>query len=415
MPDAAAAERVLAEAETWFATAPITISLKGGTVFGTDQGAAALAQADAHYLTAAEIGLRVVDSSTLGMLRTKQADVNARRAEVQRLLGELETRGRTENPFDRSQEFRELQSQHQRAKTMLAAAELDAARMPRQVRYLEGLLAEDPDFAFWTLSNEVNAARGDNYTRWRREKDDIESGRRGFGPHEAAVFGAVNVNYDRTKGFEGSDYYGETHLLLDPRVRQRSYYTFGAKGPERGNVVDLMHDMFEQGRTDYVNGIVQNAMGLPGMVPQTNLLLETHVYGGVVFGRDVAEVSVPRTGLDPAVRARIDAFAAAHGITVVESDRTAWPERTKEVDRTALLTALASPAAAVPLAAVPAAAAPAPVVPAPVVPVVAAPAAVPPQVAFVASPAVPVAPPVPPVVKDHHGRTRAITGDLFRV
>ncbi|MEO6083245.1 MAG: hypothetical protein ABIQ18_09070, partial [Umezawaea sp.] len=84
VPDLAAAEQVLAKAETWFATAPITISLKGGTVFGTDQGAAALGRPDAHYLTAAEIGLHVVDSSTLGMLRTKQADVDARRADVQR-------------------------------------------------------------------------------------------------------------------------------------------------------------------------------------------------------------------------------------------------------------------------------------------------------------------------------------------
>jgi hypothetical protein len=376
VPDLAVAEQVLAKAETWFATAPITISLKGETLFGTDEAAAALARPNAQYLAAAEIGLSVVDSSTLATLRTKRPDVEAHRAEVERLLGELEARGRAEGP--NSPEFKALQSEHQRAKTTLAAAELDAARTPRQIRYLEGLLAEDPDFSFWTLSNEVNSARGDNYTRWRREKDDVESGRRGFGPHEAAVFGAVNVNYDRTKGFEGTDYYGETHLLLDPRVRQRSYFTFGTKGPERGDVVDLMHDMFAQDRIDHISGIVQNAVGLDGMVPQSSLLLETHVYGGVVFARDVAEVSVPRTGLDPDVRARIEDFAEVHGITVVESDPATWPALKAWVDATALRDAMA-PAAVVP-----------------------------PQGAFTANR-------VPSVVKDRDGRTSSITGDLFSV
>ncbi|MEV6716030.1 glycosyltransferase [Lentzea sp. NPDC051208] len=345
VPDLAAAEQVLAKAEAWFATAPITISLKGETVFGTDQGAASLTRPDARYLPAAEVGLRVVDSSTLESLRSKESDVDARRAEVHRLEAELVQKAQTEDAFNRSSEFKALWTAHHRAKAMLTASEIDAARTPRQVRYLEGLLAEDPDFAFWTQSNEVNASRGDNYTRWRREKDDAESGRRGFGPHEAAVFGAVNVNYDRTKGFEGTAFYGETHLLLEPHVRQRSFYTFGARGPARSNVVDLMHDMFEQRHTDYVNGIVQNALGLEGMVPQRNLLLETHVYGDVVFGRDVAEVSVPRAGLDPAVRARIEAFAETHGITLVESDPAAWPEQKAEVDAAAVSSALAAPPA----------------------------------------------------------------------
>jgi len=75
---------------------------------------------------------------------------------------------------------------------------------------------------------------------------------------------------------------------------------------------------------------------------------------------------VPRTGLDPAVRARIDAFAAAHGITVVESDPTTWPEKKPGVDATALSNAVAPP-------------------------------------------------PVLSVVRDHDGRTTSITGDLFSV
>ncbi|WP_329792503.1 glycosyltransferase [Lentzea sp. DG1S-22] len=345
VPDLAAAEQVLAKAEEWFATAPITISLKGETVFGTDQGAAALTQPDARYLPAAEIGLRVVDPAALEALRSKKSNVDAHRAEADRLADELLQKAQTEDSFRPSPEFKALRAAHYHAKTVLTASELDAARTPRQVRYLEGLLAEDPDFAFWTLSNEVNVARGDNYTRWRREKDDAESGRRGFGPHEAAVFGAVNVNYDRTKGFEGTAGYGDTHLLLEPHVRQRSYYTFGTRGPARSNIVDLMHDMFEQNHTEYVNGIVQNALGLEGMIPQRNLLLETHVYGDVVFGRDVAEVSVPRAGLDPAVRARIEAFAETHGIALAEWDPAAWPEQKAEVDAAAVGSALAAPPA----------------------------------------------------------------------
>ncbi|MCG8928264.1 glycosyltransferase, partial [Lentzea sp. CC55] len=345
VPDLAAAEQVLAKAEAWFATAPITISLKGETVFGSDQGAASLTQPQARYLPAAEIGLRVVDSAALEALRSKKNDVDAHRAEADRLVAELVQKAQTEDMFRPSPEFKALQAEHHHAMAILTASEVDGARTPRQVRYLEGLLAEDPDFAFWTLSNEVNVTRGDNYTRWRREKDDAESGRRGFGPHEAAVFGAVNVNYDRTKGFEGTAGYGETHLLLEPHVRQRSYYTFGTRGPARSNVVDLMHDMFEQNHTDYVKGIVHNALGLEGMVPQRNLLLETHVYGDVVFGRDVAEVSVPRAGLDPAVRARIEAFAEAHGIGLAEWDPAAWPERKAEVDAAAVSGALAAPPA----------------------------------------------------------------------
>ncbi|MET1074416.1 MAG: hypothetical protein ABWY11_17345, partial [Umezawaea sp.] len=101
-------------------------------------------------------------------------------------------------------------------------------------------------------------------------------------------------------------------------------------------------------------------------------------------------VSVPRTGLDPAVRARIDAFAAAHGITVVEADRSTWPAEHEVVDPVALRNAVTPAPVAPPVAATP------PPVPAP-------PATVPPQGSTTAN----------PVVKDHLGRTRAITGDLF--
>ncbi|MEO6088888.1 MAG: hypothetical protein ABIQ18_37835, partial [Umezawaea sp.] len=81
----------------------------------------------------------------------------------------------------------------------------------------------------------------------------------------------------------------------------------------------------------------------------------------------------PRTGLDPAVRARIEAFAATHGITVVESDPTTWPERKTGIDATALRNAVAPPTV------------------------------VPSQGTN----------PLPAVVKDRDGRTRSITGDLF--
>ena len=194
-----------------------------------------------------------------------------------------------------------------------------------------------PDPAFTT-------SRGANYMRWRRDKDERETGYHGLSADELPTFGAVNPNFDYTKGgnanfaewntttkqYEGIDYgknyYGDVHFLLDDAVRPRS--TFVARGKmsvegrriERTDLVFLLADMIRLYMWDYVDAIVSDTQAV-GKTVLTNMDAEVHIYGRFDLADDVAEMyllpaayAVSTTPGTASYRAR--QFAEANGIIV---------------------------------------------------------------------------------------------------
>lgn len=184
-------------------------------------------------------------------------------------------------------------------------------------------------------------SRGENYMRWRRDKDERETGYHGLGADDLPIFAAVNPNFHDTKGGNanlaewddkakawtgktyGENYYGDVHLLLKNTVRARS--TLIARGKkatpgrriERTDLTFLLADMCRLWMYDYVDALVAQAR-VPGRVVLTNMDAEVHVYGGFDMATDVDAIY-----LQPAAFAATDGaaqrckdFAADHGITV---------------------------------------------------------------------------------------------------
>ncbi|MGW6449808.1 toxin glutamine deamidase domain-containing protein [Lentzea sp. NPDC055074] len=316
--DAGTAARVLARAEQWFATAPITISFAARTLFGSDHKAESLTASGAEYLPASRLGVRHVDAGT--SFDEPEHDLDVLRAEAARLETAYADAWYAGDMAVTTGTWQRLL----RARATLRSAEQAESRRPSKARYLAALRESDPSLKFWTQAN-TDPYRGDNYPRWRRDKDDLATGRKGFVPGENAVFGAVNLNYRQTRAFEGAQYYGESHLLLRQDIRQRAYYSVNSSGVPRIHLSDLLHDMYLAGRNEMVEAVLRNALGLEGITPQGFLFLETHVFGGLRFDRDVAELSLPPADLPDDVRARVETFAAAHGIPVTTDRRTPQP------------------------------------------------------------------------------------------
>jgi hypothetical protein len=152
--------------------------------------------------------------------------------------------------------------------------------------------------------------RGDNYLRWRRDKDERETGFHGLDADDLPVFAAVNPNFNETKGGNanlaqwdtkskawtgttyGENYYGDVHMLLKDSVRARS--TLIARGKqsvqgrriERLDLTFLLADMCRLFMYDYVDALVAS-IKKPGTVVLTNMDAEVHIYGGFDVAKDV--------------------------------------------------------------------------------------------------------------------------------
>ena len=191
------------------------------------------------------------------------------------------------------------------------------------------------------------AARGTNYLRWRVEKDAEETGHRGLTRTEQARFGGVNINFEKTKGFEGdSSSYGESHLVLKQDVRDRALFNFNKTRELRGEATMIMYDMLHdknsfdptQPKTGYIDAMVHNALGLPGLAFTKLLQLEVEIFGEVDMLKDVAEVRMPQTGFNPAVphgkelsdeaRQNLNSFFTGNGITVDTWSKPPKPSET---------------------------------------------------------------------------------------
>ena len=158
-----------------------------------------------------------------------------------------------------------------------------------------------------TPSNTGFVSRGINYLRWRVEKDDEETRHRELGRTEQAIFGAVNINFGKTGGFEAdSSAYGESHMLLDGNIRDRVAFNFNKSRELRAGVTMLMYDMIHNKNVDdassgkdrsmFVDAIVHNALGLPGIVRTPMLQLEVEIFGELDMKQDVTSVRVPTPG-----------------------------------------------------------------------------------------------------------------------
>jgi hypothetical protein len=197
----------------------------------------------------------------------------------------------------------------------------------------------------------TNASRGENYLRWRRDKDAEETRLRGLSDDESANFGAANVNFATTKGFEGGIYYGETHLLLKDALRSRTLFNFNTTRMLRSDVVSVLHDIVtETQRANYagvrapavkasfVDAIVAQSLGTGHTFFTPNLQVEAEVFGDVDLSRDLQAIAIPKTAfslagartgtrdqtLDDTLRKNVKAFCRANSIKLIEYDPGTW-------------------------------------------------------------------------------------------
>lgn len=194
-------------------------------------------------------------------------------------------------------------------------------------------------------SQDYVRSRGINYMRWRREKDEMETGFHNLETEDLPIFGALNPNFDKISnaglnrdGYDkknnrfseneqhhGVNYYGDIHFLLKDKLRSRS--TFIARSAnhlkrfriERIDLRLLLADMFRLEMYKYIDAMVAKAFDGP-MLFVTHMEGEVHVYGGLNLTTDVKKVFVPSDLVEepkgPGKRLLI--FAKEHGITVQE-------------------------------------------------------------------------------------------------
>jgi hypothetical protein len=174
------------------------------------------------------------------------------------------------------------------------------------------------------------AERGDKYLRFRRWKDELLTGLLDFGPAELPVFGAANVNWERTRGSAeggikegaeipvGTNYYGDTHFLLRDAVRDRVVYTATDHGPPRRdpllalldfvtgeNITGLLAKRNPTMLLEVVNAARAKALNLRAELP-----FEIQIFGGLDIARDVERIYYA-PGVTPAVKQHIADFCTA--------------------------------------------------------------------------------------------------------
>lgn len=174
--------------------------------------------------------------------------------------------------------------------------------------------------------------RGDNYMRWRRDKDAKEARKDVLGYEDQQIYGAANPTFGQTKGDGGSgdpaafgtNYYGDAHFLLKDAVRNRCAFIVrtdsGQVNVQRQDVSMLIYDMLAKGSkagkggldAKFMDQLLQIATGattitMPGMT------WEVHLYGGFDSSKDAQAIyladNVPKAAAE-----RIRKFAKKNGI-----------------------------------------------------------------------------------------------------
>lgn len=213
-----------------------------------------------------------------------------------------------------------------------AAQEIAKGQLSKE--QMSGLIGKNTNTSVTNVANaDEDAARGKNYLRWRMEKDIEETEHRGFSAEEQAIFGAANINFDKTRSFEGELYYGETHFVLKQEVRKRAAFNFNKTKILRSDIILTMYDIIinkNQGgsKPEFIDAIVNNSMQMDNMAATPNLQLEIEIFGELDITKDVAQISIPAAtdkGLSNAARINLNTFANNHGIAVTTWDDTTFP------------------------------------------------------------------------------------------
>ncbi len=179
--------------------------------------------------------------------------------------------------------------------------------------------------------------RGENYQRWRPDKDRRE-GRldERMLQQNAQTFGAVNPSFDKTQGTsaefmgtdEGRNYYGNAHFLLNDGVRGRAAFSVrgasisvggGKTAVQRTDLVMMLFDMIRGSDSNlrYIDAIALLAKGgAKALATATDW--EIHIYGGFDMTKDAKSIYLSSKIQDP-VRTRIEKFAAKNNISVETS------------------------------------------------------------------------------------------------
>lgn len=179
------------------------------------------------------------------------------------------------------------------------------------------------------------AWRGPNYMRWRRDKDENQTGQRGLSRDEMASFGALNINYETTGG-GGENYYGKCHFVLNDEVKARSTYSFGTDTPERRDFGRLLGDIASKpGKVATLDTIVNNChkLGQAYLAYRSKLDLQTelevHIYGALDIAKDVKAISMPMD-FDVELTRHMTEFASDNGIEIRKYDPGAIPEMSQD-------------------------------------------------------------------------------------
>lgn len=172
--------------------------------------------------------------------------------------------------------------------------------------------------------------RGDNYMRWRRDKDSKEGRKDGLSFDDQQIYGAANPTFDQTKGTElgkktaGTNYYGDAHFTLKDTVRNRCAFIVRTSkdtvNVQRQDVAMLVYDMLtkvsptDKGRWDakFMDQLLQMATGA-ATVTKMALTWEVHLYGGFDSSKDAQGIYLSGDVPEDAAE-RIKKFAKKHGI-----------------------------------------------------------------------------------------------------
>jgi hypothetical protein len=168
-------------------------------------------------------------------------------------------------------------------------------------------------------------SRGENYMRWRRDKDNREGRHDDLDYEDQQIFTAANPAFSKTKGGTGGDfgtnYYGSAHFLVNDACRNRCAFIVragGAAAPtppvQRKDIGMLIYDMLKTSgeNAKFFDAMMSIASGA-STVTSPNLNWEAHLYGGFDLRKDAAAAYLPND-IDDNLRARIEAFCKNNGI-----------------------------------------------------------------------------------------------------
>ena len=172
--------------------------------------------------------------------------------------------------------------------------------------------------------------RGENYMRWRRDKDSKEARKDELTYDDQQIYGAANPTFSRTKGTadgqaDGTNYYGDAHFLLKDAVRNRCAFIVRTSSEQvnvqRQDVGMLVYDILTKGSNannkfgvdaKFMDQMLQMATGA-ATISAVSLTWEVHLYGGFDSSKD-AEAIYLSSSVAPDAAERIKRFSKKHGI-----------------------------------------------------------------------------------------------------